>query len=88
MPKKPLSPVKDKGQLQSDHRLVFMESEHRRFCEKWLEPARQRIEAWEIEVVGQVAAIEIASKVQRTFRLIRQRTDELLTTLGLANPTP
>jgi protein-tyrosine-phosphatase len=61
--------------------LVFMESEHRRFCEKWLEPARQQIEVWEIEDVGPVAANEIAFKVQRTFRIIRQRTDELLATL-------
>jgi protein-tyrosine-phosphatase len=63
--------------------LVFMESEHRRFCEKWLEPTRQRIEVWEIEDVGPVAANEIAIKVQRTFRIIRQRTDELLDTLVL-----
>ncbi len=66
--------------------LVFMESEHRRFCEKWLEPARQRIEVWEIEDVGPLAANEIASKVQRTFRRIQQRTDELLTTLDPAKP--
>lgn len=64
--------------------IVFMESEHRRFCEEWLEPSRQRIEVWGIEDVGPGNTAEIRDMVQRTFRVIRQRTDELLNSLGLA----
>lgn len=63
--------------------LVFMETEHLRFCEAWIEPARQRIEVWELEDIGPIQPAEIASKVDRTFAIIRQRTDELLSTLGL-----
>jgi protein-tyrosine-phosphatase len=69
--------------VQSSDVLVFMESEHLRFCEDWIEPARQRIEVWEIEDVGPVDVAEIANKVQRTFGIIRQRTDALLAALGL-----
>jgi len=61
--------------------LVFMETEHRRFCQEWIEPARQRIEVWEIEDVGPMKASEIADEVQRTFAIIRQRTDALLAAL-------
>jgi protein-tyrosine-phosphatase len=67
--------------------LVFMESEHRRFCENWIEPARQRVEVWDIEDVGPVDAAEIANKVERTFGIIRQRIETLLTTLGLSDLT-
>jgi protein-tyrosine-phosphatase len=63
--------------------LIFMEKEHRRFCEDWIEPERQRIEVWEVEDVGSTKASEIADKVDRTFGIIRQRTDALLATLGL-----
>lgn len=65
--------------------LVFMESEHHRYCENWIEPARQRIEVWDIEDVGPVDPTEIPNKVQRTFGIIRHRTDTLLTALGLNN---
>ena len=65
--------------------LVFMESEHRRFCEDWIEPARQRVEVWEVEDVGPMDVSEVAAKVQRTFGVIRQRTDTLLNALGLRN---
>ena len=65
--------------------LVFMESEHHRFCEKWIEGIRQRIEVWGIEDVGPVEAVEeIPIKVERTFGIIRQRVDTLLTALGHA----
>lgn len=40
---------------------------------------------WEIEDVGPVDAAEIAKKVERTFGIIRQRTDTLLTALGLSD---
>jgi hypothetical protein len=59
-----------------------MESEHRRFCERWIEGMRQRIEVWEIEDVGPISAVEIANKVERTFAVIRHRIDTLLTALG------
>jgi len=62
--------------------LVFMESEHCHFCENWVESARQRVEVWEIEDVGPVHAAEIANEVERTFGIIRQRTDAMLTALG------
>jgi protein-tyrosine-phosphatase len=65
--------------------LVFMESEHRRFCEEWIESARQRVEVWEVGDIGPVPVAQIAEKVQRTFGVIRHRTDTLLATLGLAN---
>jgi protein-tyrosine-phosphatase len=58
--------------------LVFMESEHHRFCEQWIEPARQRIEVWGVEDIGPIPAEKIPKKVERTFALIRQRTDALL----------
>jgi protein-tyrosine-phosphatase len=65
--------------------IVFMESEHRRFCEDWIEPARQRIEVWGVEDIGPIAVAEIADKVQRTFGVIRQQTDRLLAALGVTN---
>ena len=65
--------------------LVFMESEHRLFCEEWIEGMRQRVEVWGIEDVGAVDATEIANKVERTFETIRQRIDTLLTVLALSN---
>ncbi|HUA98057.1 MAG TPA: hypothetical protein VMA34_06995 [Terracidiphilus sp.] len=63
--------------------LVFMETEHRIFCQDWIEPARQRMEVWGIEDVGPIEAAAIAAKVDRTFAIIRQRTDALLAALGL-----
>ena len=68
--------------------LVFMETEHRRFCESWLEPARQKFEVWEIEDVGPIPKWQIAAKAARTFGIIRQRTDSLLTTLRLSSGRP
>jgi protein-tyrosine-phosphatase len=65
--------------------LVFMESEHHRFCEKWIEAMRQRIEVWEIEDVGPIDAVEIPNNVGRTFGMIRQRVDTLLTVLASGN---
>jgi protein-tyrosine-phosphatase len=63
--------------------LVFMESEHRRYCLDWIEPERQRVEVWEVEDVGPIEASEIASKVDRAFGIIRQKADALLINLGL-----
>jgi protein-tyrosine-phosphatase len=68
--------------------LVFMESEHRRFCEKWIEAMRQRIEVWEIEDVGPVDPVEIPNKVERTFGIIRKRIDTLLTILSPGDVRP
>lgn len=65
----------------SDH-LVFMELEHHHFCEQWIEPARQRVEVWGIADIGLLEAQRIATKVESTFEIIRQRTDALLA--GLA----
>lgn len=62
--------------------LVFMEAEHLKFCEDWIVPDRQHIEVWGVEDVGPIAAAEIAKKVERTFAVIRQRTDALLAGLG------
>src|ERR1700757_1129165 len=73
--------------VQASDVVVFMESEHRRFCENWIEPARQRVEVWEIEDLGSVDAAEIVNEVERTFGIIRQRTETLLTTLGLSDLT-
>lgn len=73
--------------VQASDVVVFMESEHRLFCESWIEPTRQRVEVWEIEDVGPVDAAEIANNVERTFGIIRQRTDTLLTALGLSDLT-
>jgi protein-tyrosine-phosphatase len=61
--------------------LVFMESEHHRFCADWIQPGRQRIEVWEIEDIGPMLPEEIPGKVERTFGLIRERTDRLIESL-------
>jgi protein-tyrosine-phosphatase len=63
--------------------IVFMESEHRRFCEDWIDLARQRVEVWEIEDIGPMDAAQIPKEVERTFEVIRQRTDSLLRALDL-----
>ena len=68
--------------VQASDVLVFMESEHRSFCEEWIDATRQRIEVWGIEDVGPIAQTEIANKVERTFTIIRQRTDSLMTLLS------
>ena len=74
--------------VQASDVIVFMEDEHLRFCEKWLDPERQRIAVWEIEDVGPMDVAEIPNEVERTFRIIRQRTDELLTALNLGKAEP
>jgi protein-tyrosine-phosphatase len=68
--------------------LVFMESEHRRYCENWIEHFRQKVEVWEIQDIGPTDLSEIANKVQRTFEIIVQRTNTMLTALGLNSPRP
>lgn len=66
--------------------IVFMEAEHHRFCETWIEHPRQRIEVWAIEDIGPMDVADIPAKVERTFQLIRQRCDALLKELGLVEP--
>ena len=68
--------------VQASDVLVFMESEHHRFCEEWIEAARQRFEVWEVQDIGPVDPMEIPDIVERTFAVIRQRTDSLLTLLA------
>ncbi len=60
-----------------------MEREHYTFCKDWIDPARQTVEIWEIPDVGPLDAAQIMTKVEQTFEMIAQRTDMLLTTLGL-----
>lgn len=67
--------------MEASDVLVFMESEHQRFCESWIEPDRQRIEVWGIEDIGPIPAEQIPGAVERTFGLIRERTDVLLESL-------
>lgn len=74
--------------VESSDVLVFMEAEHQRFCANWIEPARQRIEVWEIEDVGTLEAAKIPAKVESTFQLIRHRADLLLNDLDLLAPEP
>jgi protein-tyrosine-phosphatase len=66
--------------------VVFMESEHQRFCEGWIEPVHQRVEVWGIEDIGPMDAGKIPAKVERTFQAIRGRCDLLLKSLGLDIP--
>ena len=74
--------------VQASDVLVFMESIHRRFCAKWIDAARQRIEVWEIEDVGPIAPMQIPDKVERTFAVIRQQIDGLLSDLGVGKAGP
>jgi protein-tyrosine-phosphatase len=71
--------------VQASDVLVFMESEHHRFCRNWIDPARQRVDVWDIEDIGPIDASQIPNEVERTFEIIRRRTDALLTALGLSN---
>jgi protein-tyrosine-phosphatase len=61
--------------------LIFMESEHHRFCQNWIDPNRHTFEIWDIEDLGPIPAEQIPGKVEHTFSLIRQRTDALLATV-------
>jgi protein-tyrosine-phosphatase len=72
--------------VQGSDVVVFMESEHERFCEGRVEPTRQRIEVWGIEDIGPMDVGKIPAKVERTFQLIRERCDALLKELGLLVP--
>lgn len=64
--------------IQASDVLVFMESEHHRFCESWIVPGRHRVEVWEIEDIGPMEFSKIPDKVERTFAMIRNRVDGLL----------
>ena len=72
------------GLIQANDVLVFMESEHQHFCEAWIERDRHRVEVWEIEDIGPMDVGKIPEKVERTFEMIRERTDALLKTLTLS----
>lgn len=61
--------------------LVFMEREHLRFCQDWIEHPRQAVEVWDVPDVGAVDASRIIATVRRTFALITHKTDKLLLTL-------
>ena len=74
--------------VQASDVLVCMESIHHRFCAKWVEDGPRRIEVWEIEDIGPIATSQIADEVERTFALIRRRTDSLLIDLGFGNVRP
>jgi protein-tyrosine-phosphatase len=70
--------------VQSSDVLVFMEAEHHRFCKRWIDSKRQKHTIWSIPDIGrQVGAGQLMTEVDRTFQLIRQRTDTLLTELNL-----
>lgn len=62
--------------------LVFMEREHHRVCEGWIDHSQQTVEVWEIADVGPVDVACMMTTVRRTFALIAQKTDTLLITLG------
>jgi len=66
--------------IRSGDVLVFMEREHYQFCENWIAPARQITEIWTIADVDFVSA-GIMTEVGRTFGIIRDRVDELLSRL-------
>ena len=68
--------------IQENDVIVFMESEHQQFCDAWVDPGRHRIEVWDIEDIGPMDAGKIPDKVERTFAMIRERTDALLRTLA------
>jgi len=64
--------------------LVFMEPEHYHFCKDWVS-SRQRFNIWDIPDLGsRVGTAEIRTEVERTFEIIRQQTDMLLTEFGLS----
>lgn len=67
--------------VRSSDVLVFMEAEHHRFCEEWIQPARQRIEVWGVKDIDGREPAEIPIEVERTFAIIRRRTDALIASL-------
>jgi protein-tyrosine-phosphatase len=71
--------------VQASDVLVFMEREHYRFCKDWVDSIRQRFNIWDIPDVGSSGATaENSTEVERTFEIIRRKTDRLLTELGLS----
>jgi protein-tyrosine-phosphatase len=68
--------------VQASDVLVFMEAEHLSHCQNWIDFGRQRIEVWGIEDVGPIAASQIPAKAERTFAVIRRKTDEVLEALA------
>jgi protein-tyrosine-phosphatase len=67
--------------VRSSDVLVFMEAEHHRFCEDWIDPARQRIEVWGVKDIDGQEPAEIPNEVERTLAIIRRHTDALIARL-------
>lgn len=67
--------------LKASDVLIFMESEHKLFCEPWIIPGRHRVEVWDIEDIGPMEISKIPQKAESTFQLICRRVDELLKAL-------
>lgn len=70
--------------VRSSDVLVFMELEHFRFCEDWIDP-RQLVEVWNISDIVQADVSGIMNEVEQTFATIQRRTDLILPTLGVKN---
>jgi hypothetical protein len=64
--------------------LVFMEREHYIYCKDWLDSKRQKTSIWDIADISSPPP-EIMAEVARTFEIIRERTDMLLTELGFSS---
>lgn len=73
-----------KALVEASDVLVFMETEHYQFCERWIEPARQKVEIWEIADVDAAQAAPMTQQAEETFERIKQRTDALLAAMGTA----
>jgi len=69
------------GLVHASDVLIFMEQEHFRFCEDWIDSGRQTVEIWNIADIRQKDAAAISIEVEQTFAAIQQRTDCLLTSL-------
>ena len=69
--------------MRSSDVLVFMEYEHYRFCQDWIDPVRQVVEVWHISDIKQADASGIMNEVEQTFASIQYRMDLLLTKLGI-----
>jgi len=59
--------------------LVFMEDEHYRFCLDWIDSKTQMVQTWDVPDIGSgVGPAQIRTAAERTFAIIKQRTDSLL----------
>lgn len=71
--------------VRSSDVLVFMEPEHFRFCQEWIDPVRQVVKIWDISDIRHTDASGIIDEVEHTFAAIQQRVDLLLMTLRIQN---